>query len=103
MALIEPGEKFPVGYGNGKSVEVQALGMRKKREALKILKVVQAGGEPDAVFGAIEAMLLLSIPDMQDDFLDSINESMAMEIVTKAIKEQSLSEDERKKSESPHS
>src|SRR5690606_23780120 len=103
MAMIEPGEKFLVGYGNGKSVEVQALGMRKKREALKLLRVVQSGGDPDSVFGAVEGMLRHFIPEMQDEFLDSINEKMAMDIVTAAIAEQSLSEDERKKSESPHS
>lgn len=103
MASIEPGEKFLVGYGNGKSVEVQALGMRQKRAVLKLIITLQAGGDPDTVFSAAEEALRVFIPGMKDEFLDSINEAMAMDILKAAIAEQSLSEDDRKKSESPHS
>ena len=101
MANIEPGEKFTVQYGNGHEVEVVALNMRQRRDVIRLLAAVQDVSPVEAL-ESIEAALGFCCPSISDEFVNSLDEEMAMEIVQATMEKQRLSEDERGKSESPH-
>lgn len=100
MSAIEPGEKFRVGYGRGRSIEVTALSLRRKRQLLLLLETIKTGGIE--AFKATEDALRMAVPDITDEQLDTLDEVMAMEIVSATIGLTQLTEDDQKKSESPH-
>lgn len=99
MANIEPGEKFTIGYGNGHKLEVVALNMRQRRQIIGLLSSVQnaADENPVEALEAIEKALGLCCPDLDAEFIDSLDEEMAMQIVQSTMEKAGLSEDERGK------
>lgn len=102
---VEPGQPFRVGYGNGKSVEVVALSLRGQRKVSKAYSAIlsaETSKSPsafDEAFGLVEDALRLSLPNVSDEFLETINSSMACEIVSKHLMGQALTPDDKKKSE----
>lgn len=102
---VEPGQPFRIGYGNGKSVEVVALSLRGQKKlaaAYAAILSAETSGGPTAfndAFELVEAALRLSLPNVTDEFLETINSMMACEIVSKHLSGQALTNDDRKKSE----
>jgi len=98
MGAIEPGEKFTIEYGNGHKLEVAALSFRQRHNLAKLMdKLVVAKGAEQ--FEVIEEALRFCVPGMDDALLDTIDDTMAAEIIHKVRKSSTVSEDERKKSE----
>jgi hypothetical protein len=105
MSKIEPGERFKVGYGNGHSIDVLALNLRNKRKLIELVERVSglaATSESKAIlFDIVEEALRICVPGLTDELLDTLDEGMGMEIVTATLGGQVLSDDDKKKSESP--
>lgn len=104
MAFIEPGTKFPIGYGNGREIEVEALAGRKQAQLAKIVKVLQeaeSNGRGLDVFDLCEEALAICVgPEKAAELFEStVDAELAMEIAGKTLGKQVLTEDERKKSE----
>lgn len=105
MSSIEPGESFKVSYGNGHTIAVVALNMRQKRKLIELVERVSTLSETSesksVLFDIAEEALGICVPGIQDEVIDTLDESMAMEIITATLGGQVLSEDDKKKSESP--
>ena len=106
MSAITPGDKFEVSYGNGHKLQVVALSLRQKREVTGMLTKIQTLQEDPTSIGLLfelcEDMLRICCPDLPDHLLDEIDEKMAMEVVSNTIGLASVSEEDAKKSGSPH-
>ena len=106
MRAIEPGERFKVGYGNDHEIDVVALSGRQKRRIVSLMnEVKQLDKTPESaarVYDIAEEAFCLCVPDATDELLDKLNERQQFEVVSATIAEQMLSEDDKKKSESPH-
>jgi hypothetical protein len=102
MSKIEPGDKFKVQYGNDRTVEVIALNMRQRRNMIKLMLSAQDENNPVQSLEAIEEALQICVVDCSEEFIDSIDEEMAMQIITATMEKQQLSDEELGKSESPH-
>lgn len=99
---LEPGEPFEVRYGNAKRLTVQALSFRSKRRVVQLLgKIRDSSATPDEKFDAMEAAFGLCCPDAEESTLDNLTEVDVVEVISKTISGASVSEGERKKSESP--
>jgi hypothetical protein len=100
-ARIEPGQEFEVAYGDGRSVTVVALGLRKQRELAAIVrKLMELEGDPKKsiqLFDHAEDAIRMAIPNVTDEYLDTIDAESAIEIAGACLGKQSLSEDEQKK------
>ena len=105
MSRIEPGDRFTVKYGNGHTVDVIGMNGRQKSKVLSIIDRVQSLDESKdgraVLFELAEEALRLCVPNCTEEFIESLNESMQLEIVGAAIGEQALSEDDKKKLELP--
>lgn len=93
---LEPGQTFEIEYGDGKRTSVIAQSLRKKSQIASHLKAITTTNDLDN-FSRIVELVLICKPDADEAFLDSIDESMAMQIVQATI---TLTEAEQKKSES---
>lgn len=103
MSRIEPNEEFFVKYGNDHSVKVRALNMRQKRNMLKLLNDLKEDSNPVDTLDIIEKCLPMCVVDYSDEWLDTLDEEMAMQVVQATMERQSLSSEELGKLESPHS
>ena len=107
MRSIEPGEVFTVKYGNEHEVEVVSLSMRQKRRMVELIEQVsslsETGESRVKLFDIAEQALQICVPGLSDEFLDTINEDMAMEIITGTMAGQMITADDKKKSELPPS
>lgn len=93
---IEPGQEFEIEFGNQRRTSVVAMGLRRKAEfAKQIRKVRECRDESN--FENIIGLVKQCKPDATEEFFDSIDETMAMEIVNATL---TLTEAEQKKSES---
>lgn len=103
MTFIEPGEPFEIEYGNGHRLTVKALGLRQKRLLTAKTREIVAASEANRgleVFDMIDEVLRIAVGDEQaEKLVDLVDEEMAMEIATAVLSKQSLSEDDKKKSE----
>lgn len=98
MAHYEPGEEFEVEYGRGHKVKVKALGLRDKRTAYSHYETFKsAGGNISEAYAALESLMRMMVVDCQDEFVNSLDESLAMEIAGKVFQAARLSDDEQKK------
>lgn len=103
LAPIEPGERFTVEYGSGRTIECVALSMRTKRKVMELAAIVtSADSEPLSKMQAIEDALAVCCPEMPDSLLDEIDEELAMQIIGGTLRKQRLSVEQAKKSESLH-
>lgn len=93
---IEPGQEFEVEYGNGKRTTVVALSLRKKAELGRLMKTIQSSRDASNFEHIIQLVSGVK-PDATEEFFDTIDETMAMEIVSATM---TLTEAEQKKSES---
>lgn len=104
-AFIEPGEEFQVAYGNGKRATVVCLAGSKKRELGKILAKIVKAKESNNMVEAIQAIdyvfdaLEMVMPNASEEFLESIDEEFASQIVFQAFGKQAVGDSDRKKSE----
>jgi len=73
--------------------------MRQRRTLIKLLSAVQTAEPHEALDSIEEALGYCFAEAMPDEFVDSLDEEMAMQIVQKTMEKQRLSEDERGKSE----
>lgn len=101
MTKIEPNEVFKVAYGNDHSIEVRALNMRQRRSMLKLLNDLKEDSNPVDTLDIIEECLKMCVVECSDDWIDTLDEEMAMQVVQATMEKQSISGDELGKSESP--
>ena len=104
MSRVEPGETFSIQYGNGHSIEVMALNMRQKGKLIAIVEQVSGLAESNQsrakLFELAEQALKICVPNVDESTLDTLDEQMAMEIITATLSGQFVSDDDKKKSES---
>lgn len=108
MALIEPGQPFEIEYGNERKLEVVALAGRKQGQLQKLLGRIgsaEADGNAENILDMAEEALAICVGTEKaaELFNTIIDLELAMQICQKTMLKQVLSEDERKKSESPPS
>jgi hypothetical protein len=93
---LEPGQTFPIEYGNGKTCDVKALSLREKVNVAAILAQIQASKGPE-VFPLFVDALEIVCPGKADD--PAVDDRIAGEIIGKALAGSSLSSEQEKKSE----
>lgn len=104
--MIEPGSKFTIEYGNGHLLEVTCLaGSQQTRLAKALAKAAASEGNQDIVgmFTASQEALELCVGKEAADVLwdDHVDAEMAMDIAGKTLGKQALSDEDKKKLESP--
>lgn len=103
-----PGEKFTIQYGGGKTVSVTALAGRQQRELTRLLSDMQrlgeSGADIESAWEAAEKALAMCVGDDKaaELWASDVDFEIACDIAGKTLGKQRLSEDEQKKSESPH-
>lgn len=105
MTAIEPGQSFTIQYGNDHTIDVVALAGRKQRLlANKIKELVSAEREGRSLdlFDLSEEALAMCLGDERaaELFESAVDAEMAIDIATKTLGKQSLSDDDKKKLES---
>lgn len=100
MIQLEPGMPFEITFGNGHELTVRTLDVRKKAKLIALMHDVQNAG-PDAFTLLISAVEMCA-PMITDEQWAFIDERASSEIILKTLASGVVSEDERKKSESPH-
>lgn len=107
MTAIEPGEIFTIEYGREHQLEVRALGMRQQKAlvyAIAEAAAAEASQDLKAIIDTTDKALEYAVgAETAEALRDEVDMEMAMEIAGKVLGKQSVSEDEKKKSESPHS
>ena len=104
-ALIAPGEPFEVSYASDKRATVICLSLSSQRKLASLVKsmiAAEQSGDPMQcadLFDMAESAIRIAIPDVTDEFLDTIDAQMAIEISTACLGKQSVSDDDKKKSE----
>jgi len=103
--FIEPGEEFQVRYGNDKRATVICLSGSAKRKLSGVLAEIlkaEKSGDPIRVLEAADSVydaLKMVMPNATEEFLESIDEQFASQIVFNTYGKQSVSDDDKKKSE----
>lgn len=98
MSAIEPGTPFRISYGDGRTIEAKALGFRKQRALIAVLDEIRNPETSQAQkLDAIEAAIKLCLPDLPDDWFDSVTVETASEVMGKLASNGQVSDDERKK------
>lgn len=106
MAIIEPGDLFPVGYGNGRVIEVKALAGRAQRiladRVKDVIEAENSAGKALELFGMAEGLLALCVgPERAAELFETeVDSEMAIEIATKTLGKQALEPEDKKKPES---
>lgn len=104
-ALLAPGDPFTVEYGGGKRVTVVALSLSKQRKLAALVKsMILAEGSGDALkaiasFDAADEAVRMAIPDVSDEFMETIDASDAVTIASACLGKQSVEDEDKKKSE----
>ena len=68
---------------------------------LKLLNDLKEGSNPVDTLDIIEECLKMCVVECSDDWIDTLDEEMAMQVVQATMEKQSISGDELGKSESP--
>ncbi len=104
MSKLVPGDKFTISYGNNEELVVKALsgnGQRKLGKVIKALAAVEDGGDAFGLFDlAFEALTICLGEDKAEQLYETdVDAEIAMEIATKVLGKNQMSEEDRKKSE----
>jgi hypothetical protein len=103
MSALEPGEKFTITYGKAKKpLEVIALSGRQKRRALQCMASTAEAKTPETVMAALEeleAVVKICSPGISEEVLDTLDDTLQVNIITATLMQTRLSEGEEKKSE----
>jgi len=99
MTAIQPGKKFIVGYGDGESIEVVALGLVTKIEIIEAMEGMAGQKKGGESFRALLTAFRKCVPDITDEALDKLDEGTVGEIIGKTIGKAELSADDKKKLE----
>ena len=101
MSSVEPGTPFRITYGDGRTLEAKTLGFRKQRALIAVLDEIR---DPDKSqvekLDAIEKAIKLCLPELPDDWFDSVTVETASEVMGKLASNGQVSDEERKKSDS---
>lgn len=102
MAFIEPGQKFPIEYGNGNRLEVVALAGRKQRQLADVVKrlaAAESNGTGLDAFDMCEEGLAICVGKEEAAalFETNVDAELAIEICTKTLSKQQLEGDDLKK------
>lgn len=100
MIQFEPGTPFDVTFGKGHKLTVRSLDVRKKAKLITMMREIQNAGQ-DA-FNILLNAVEMCAPAITDEQWELIDERAASEIILMTLANGGLSEDERKKFESPH-
>jgi hypothetical protein len=101
MAAVEPGEKYRLTYGDGRTLEATTLGFRKQRALIAVLSEIKDPAKSQIEkIDAIERAIKLCLPDLADDWFDTVTIETASEVMGKLASNGQLSEEDRKKSDS---
>lgn len=103
MRALEPGESGEIQFGNGRTLTVFALSYRQELDLARIEDKGRKAATAEEKFLTVEKALRIALYKMPDDefqkLLDTLSLKLMMEITRKV---NGLSEDDEKKSESPH-
>lgn len=106
MTAIEPGERFTIAYGKDKKpLEVVALSGRQKRRAVACMASTTGASKPGeilAVLDELDAVTRICAPGITDAVMETLDDELQVQIISATIMKARISEDEEKKSESPH-
>ncbi|NNE62358.1 MAG: hypothetical protein HKN35_15810 [Woeseia sp.] len=104
MAIIEPGDLFTISYGNEHELDVTALSLRQAKflsRKVKELVAAEEDGRGLDLFELTEEALALAIgAEMAEELIDEVDAEIAMDISSKVLAKQALSEEEKKRPES---
>jgi hypothetical protein len=96
--FLEPGVKFPIEYGTGKTLEAISLSLRQQQKVMQLLVDGDSGDQLKKLEVA-EVALKICFPGITEEQLDTLNYNMALEVIGKAMAATRLNVDEQKKSE----
>jgi len=109
MRAIEPGEPFPVEYGNGKKLTLYAVSSRQERQMARDEAETKTSDDPEKQWDFATTCLRHYLPESRmsdEDFealaFDKMNLATLWDVLRKANATTHLTEDDEKKSESPH-
>lgn len=101
MSAIEPGTPFRITYGDGRTLEAKALGFRKQRALIAVLDEIRKPETSQCEkLDAIESAIKLCLPDLPEDWFDTVTVETASEVMGKLASNGQVTDDERKKSDS---
>lgn len=105
IVQVEPGDDIPVEYGRGKTVVAKALSGRGKRRLVALLQQMDAVKvQPEnvvKVFELAEEAFKLCVPDASEELLETLDERQQIQVAGKVLATTHLTEEQRKKLESP--
>lgn len=105
MQVISPGEHFDIELSNGMRVDVVALDFFQEQQVTKCEDDGRDFQNVSDVWEITAKAVRLALPHMDSERVDALmrklNLSLAQELVKKILHHQSLSEDDKKKPESP--
>jgi len=103
MSAIEPGESFPIEFGkNKRRLQVVALNGRQKRRAVACMANLRSAKDPDAmlaVLDELEQVTKVCSPTITEEIIETLDDALQAEIVSKTLMRTVISEDDSKKSE----
>jgi hypothetical protein len=101
MTAVEPGEKYRLTYGDGRTLEATTLGFRKQRALIAVLSEIKDPAKSQIEkMDAIERAIKLCLPELSDDWFDTVTIKTASEVMGKLATNGQLSEEDRKKFDS---
>jgi len=101
MGSVEPGQPYRITYGDGRTLEAKTLGFRKQRALIAVLDGLRNENASQVQkLDAIEQAIKLCLPDLQDDWFDTVTVETASEVMGKLASNGQVSDEERKKFES---
>lgn len=101
MGSVEPGQPFRITYGDGRTLEAKTLGFRKQRALIAVLDEIRDESTSQVEkLDAIENAIKLCVPDLPDDWFDTVTVETASEVMGKLASNGQVTDEERKKSES---
>ena len=101
--MIQAGDEFQISFGGGKVLTAKALTLGQQRKLSKCVSKlikIEESGDGLALFDLADEALKIAVPDDAKRLVDEIDAEQAIEIATKVLGKQSLSDDELGKSES---
>ena len=102
-AKIRPGDIVPITFDDDRTFDVVVLGLLGQKKLMGVLdKLRSAASASERLDFVLEALRMFAATPITDEWLETINLELANEIIGKAVNAGQVSEEERKKSESPH-
>lgn len=102
---LVPGDQFDVAYGDDKTTAVTCLSLFQQRKLADLVKeLIEAEQSGDGLlcmgtFEKAEAAIRIAKPGVSDEFMETIDAEMAIQIATACLGKQAVEDTDKKKSE----